>query len=317
MTAHKTIKFDFNPRFPRGKRQRGRRSGAGGPEFQSTLPAREATPGKRRLTNPGKYFNPRFPRGKRPLSGRSLSFLKIFQSTLPAGEATSSSRFCSSDLKISIHASREGSDQSAPHCTSSARNFNPRFPRGKRRREIIIMARNLISIHASREGSDLFILISPFYFFNFNPRFPRGKRLNVHSLLCTLGIFQSTLPAGEATIFKRFDFLFQCISIHASRGGSDCRLNRSVCPTCYFNPRFPRGKRPVIYWILPVSWKFQSTLPAGEATESSPHIPQLWAFQSTLPAGEATVAAVEPAPPAAPFQSTLPAGEATCVFYFI
>ena len=221
MTAHKTIKFDFNPRFPRGKRQRGRRSGAGGPEFQSTLPAREATPGKRRLTNPGKYFNPRFPRGKRPLSGRSLSFLKIFQSTLPAGEATSSSRFCSSDLKISIHASREGSDQSAPHCTSSARNFNPRFPRGKRRREIIIMARNLISIHASREGSDLFILISPFYFFNFNPRFPRGKRLNVHSLLCTLGIFQSTLPAGEATR-NLLDFArFLEISIHASRGGSD------------------------------------------------------------------------------------------------
>ena len=129
-------------------------------------------------------------------------------------------------------------------------NFNPRFPRGKRRREIIIMARNLISIHAPREGSDLFILISPFYFFNFNPRFPRGKRrlyVIIISFFQRISIhasrggsdsqhlnrnrlrkrFQSTLPAGEAT-HKGLRQLRKCIiSIHASRGGSDSTVKLS------------------------------------------------------------------------------------------
>ena len=57
--------FNFNPRFPRGKR---------------LLHHRE--PGQ------GSHFNPRFPRGKRQITA-SPSWRKwTFQSTLPAGEAT-------------------------------------------------------------------------------------------------------------------------------------------------------------------------------------------------------------------------------------
>ena len=56
-------------------------------------------------------------------------------------------------------------------------------------------------------------------------------------------IFQSTLPAGEATApIQRY-----CpdlpISIHASRGGSDLRFRQHAYGRQYFNPRFPRGKR--------------------------------------------------------------------------
>ena len=82
---------------------------------------------------------------------------------------------------------------------------------------------------------------------NFNPRFPRGKRLrqpsehpgdlsisihasregsDVNELITTINLdtFQSTLPAREAT--RAF--------------------SPSDKPLCHFNPRFPRGKRPLM-----------------------------------------------------------------------
>ena len=146
---------------------------------------------------------------------------------------------------------------------------------------------------------------------DFNPRFPRGKR---H--LSPLGrriffVFQSTLPAGEATL-------------GGSPAGIPCDFNprfprgkrlpvskpgQILLP--HFNPRFPRGKRliPLIEKLDKV--QFQSTLPAREATQTA-YIAMMgdvisihasrggsdfdengvlrftFKFQSTLPAGEAT-----------------------------
>ena len=80
----------------------------------------------------------------------------LFQSTLPAGEATSSSL----------------------DAVSFFTHFNPRFPRGKRPKEVVALKVKLdISIHASRGGSD-----------------GRGRPSIIHPIR-----FQSTLPAGEAT----------------------------------------------------------------------------------------------------------------------
>ena len=79
-----------------------------------------------------------------------------------------------------------------------------------------------ISIHASRGGSDV-------------------QSACPNSCAQT---FQSTLPAGEATINKPWALSTNMISIHASRGGSDLSLLVN----------------------LDLSWPFQSTLPAGEAT---------------------------------------------------
>ena len=78
-----------------------------------------------------------------------------------------------------------------------------------------------ISIHASRGGSD-------------RPE---------HYATWAGFIFQSTLPAGEATFWTGVAPACRIISIHASRGGSDFV---SVIPA--------------------VDVVFQSTLPAGEAT---------------------------------------------------
>ena len=106
-----TFLYDFNPRFPRGKRLHLDSDG-----LEKNID-----------------FNPRFPRGKRqhnitayrPLKGISIhasrggsdpfsyrgQWLQLqFQSTLPAGEATLSTDKKKKILDISIHASRGGSD---------------------------------------------------------------------------------------------------------------------------------------------------------------------------------------------------------------
>ena len=169
----------------------------------------------------------------------------------------------------------------------------------------------MISIHASREGSDIFSPGRKSLSGYFNPRFPRGKRRMSTSIIRWNYPFQSTLPAGEATLIRmrtvamtRFqstlpageatehsnnEVAYFVISIHASRGGSDVRLIHQAAQ----------------------AGGFQSTLPAGEATlggrgdcpgnEISIHasrggsdslIATHWqaaqGFQSTLPAGEAT-----------------------------
>ena len=170
--------------------------------------------------------------------------------------------------QISIHASREGSDlpvdfllrrQYAFQSTLPAReatlpeitldeylkDFNPRFPRGKRPIDSHIQRPTLIiSIHASREGSDLVMFPSfaislrfqstlpareatihdipqPLAADHFNPRFPRGKRLVAISPRTGAIVFQSTLPAREATYSRLADVWAYIISIHASREGSD------------------------------------------------------------------------------------------------
>ena len=199
----------------------------------------------------------------------NMGYVEKFQSTLPAGEAT----------------------HQRIRRRKSHRNFNPRFPRGK------------------RPSSQFFIFLA----LNFNPRFPRGKRPAREDNAFASPGFQSTLPAGEATLRQAFQLqklyisihasrggsdvssvfirFLQVISIHASRGGSDIKallrmagmtisihasrggsdkfFEKFIFQSCYFNPRFPRGKRPPWMLALFSCSSFQSTLPAGEATVGS------------------------------------------------
>ena len=215
--------------------------------------------------------------------------MRLFQSTLPVGEATGGaadscvlSRISihasrgGSDLvvsspsthtEISIHASRGGSDSCRYRLYNRISHFNPRFPWGKRRGHPQFKLRDkLISIHASRGGSDLLHSHSSSHLLNFNPRFPWGKRRCFVCHAATVFVFQSTLPVGEATPLLSRHVQPYPISIHASRGGSD--TNAAVVDTGYAI--------------------FQSTLPVGEATREHCLLPQLQAFQSTLPVGEAT-----------------------------
>ena len=147
---------------------------------------------------------------------------------------------------------------------------------------------------------------------DFNPRFPRGKRRH-----------------GMEKILR-----VRCISIHASRGGSDNHGKVQRQSGGYFNPRFPRGKRhePIVQHIK--GRKFQSTLPAGEATYIFYTCPIVTDFNPRFPRGKRHLMYIsfhlfskisihasrggsdsEPLIKRAAipiFQSTLPAGEATC-----
>ena len=80
--------------------------------FQSTLPARGATPSALLMALAQKYFNPRSPHGERPALTAAT-----------AGTRT-----------ISIHAPRTGSDVHDSCGRCSSRHFNPRSPHGERRK---------------------------------------------------------------------------------------------------------------------------------------------------------------------------------------
>ena len=102
-------------------------------QFQSTLPAGEATAQSNPTARTRGNFNPRFPRGKRQLYNSLTPDGAKFQSTLPAGEATDPQPKRLLQAGISIHASRGGSDKDKFAYAGSV---------------------DKISIHASRGGSD-------------------------------------------------------------------------------------------------------------------------------------------------------------------
>ena len=146
--------------------------------------------------------------------------------------------------------------------------FNPRSPRGERRRIVLeLLVAYMISIHALREESDL----------------------GVHSLCMIFQIFQSTLSARRATVkcilFDEYQSDFNprsprgerqhrtrqavykdIISIHALREESDLFPSWYYGNISNFNPRSPRGERLICFQVLLQSTVFQSTLSARRAT---------------------------------------------------
>ena len=145
--------------------------------FQSTLPVRGATAFVSWLQDGQTDFNPRSPRGERPAKNQERGKHMHFNPRSPRGERRDSRGVCAEHGGISIHAPRVGSDYvdvplvhighisiHAPRVGSDsppdrrptpAGYFNPRSPRGERRRR---------SHMVGKEG-------------HFNPRSPRGERL--------------------------------------------------------------------------------------------------------------------------------------------
>ena len=147
-----------------------------------------------------------------------------FQSTLPAGEATWSGKALRNPAIISIHASRGGSDPALLHKDEAVLTFQSTLPAGEATRQPV-----QIRFPAG----------------NFNPRFPRGKRLNPCLRVKHFAGISIHASRGGSD-FVPFNFHNGIIiSIHASRGGSDIGFTANNTPTFNFNPRFPRGKRPL------------------------------------------------------------------------
>ena len=125
--------LDFNPRSPDGERPFDCRFSSWHQYFNPRSPdgeRRRDTPKSGRLPY---NFNPRSPDGERPANQPATRTCARFQSTLPGWGATLLAQFRQSNVEISIHAPRMGSD----------RNMSRR-PR----------SRTGISIHAPRMGSD-------------------------------------------------------------------------------------------------------------------------------------------------------------------
>ena len=168
-------------------------------------------------------FNPRPPRGERPVCLGSYQYNFRFQSTPPTRGATQSAGSRYYPETISIHAPHAGSDPAlsgydvsiraisihAPHAGSDHRQkvtfrlvryFNPRPPRGERRRRTCrTVAVDVISIHAPHAGSDLATMIGAVIEKDFNPRPPRGERLGMQNTWNRAYLFQSTPPTRGAT----------------------------------------------------------------------------------------------------------------------
>ena len=237
--------IDFNPRPPRGERPRG-------PQRRCALP----------------HFNPRPPRGERPTTTGRHGVSTSFQSTPSARRATGEIPRYAGHHRISIHALREESDLSIWTLYADARDFNPRPPRGERlqcKAHCMVVA--LISIHALREESD------------------RG---GLH-MKVTIDISIHALREESDPPWHRRTCWPKHISIHALREESDwftsfqwslsilfqstpsarrATADRRLLPPLRrdFNPRPPRGERPVSDVELRRQNRFQSTPSARRAT---------------------------------------------------
>ena len=64
--------------------------------------------------------------------------------------------------------------------------------------------------------------------------------------LTGVSVFQSTHPARGATTLPGQLFQLHLVSIHAPREGCDCVADVQTDSTTSFNPRTPRGVRPVL-----------------------------------------------------------------------
>ena len=128
---------------------------------------------------------------------------------------------------ISIHAPRGGSDANPGNQPEWAGNFNPRSPRGER----LGLCRTFRRMRKY-----------------FNPRSPRGERPTPVPILSQATKISIHAPRGGSDVaFWKFSLASLSISIHAPRGGSDylIALNHPQSQR-YFNPRSPRGERPIL-----------------------------------------------------------------------
>ena len=236
-------------------------------EFQSTPPARAATTTSGGLSSGYSCFNPRRPRGRRQASFDFIGARNWFQSTPPARAATQ------------------------PHTRLAIirRRFNPRRPRGRRPESRFHRAHaHAVSIHAAREGGD-----------GQHVRVGHCQQVSIHAAReggdpATVDAgnrprpfqstpparaatgnqpharhrarFQSTPPARAATILAREPRHVRVVSIHAAREGGDETIPAASAPKQSFNPRRPRGRRPLDLYSCPRDIQFQSTPPARAAT---------------------------------------------------
>ena len=226
--------------------------------FQSTLPARGATPVLSAGRSLAANFNPRSPHGER-LSGRGLARLAgLFQSTLPARGATFIVGFAVNRAEFQSTLPARGATRLPRGCFCRHRLFQSTLPaRGATRWASLsvgvsvfqstLPARGATSMLSRIANGERFQSTLPArgatrdaaksgnHPGDFNPRSPHGERRCRPWHPAPRYTFQSTLPA---------------------RGATACLPSRRGC-TQYFNPRSPHGERQHIpgcnFWHILIS----------------------------------------------------------------
>ena len=176
-TQRRNWRKNFNPRSPHGERRTRKPTEITRRRFQSTLPARGATSGRKCSSFSKNYFNPRSPHGERPDCGITpCNHFGHFNPRSPHGERRVMRVFA---MRFSHFNPRsphgERPPQNSRKCGSA--HFNPRSPHGERRRLAAIRCPcrhfNPRSPHGERPeaGCPRIGLV------NFNPRSPHGERL--------------------------------------------------------------------------------------------------------------------------------------------
>ena len=168
-------------------------------------------------------FNPRTPRGVRPLEDIQANAYNPFQSTHSSRSATLSETFADTASRVSIHALLAECDSQMFFVTGVPFSFNPRTPRGVRplsAAQTMCMT-TFQSTHSSRSATT-----------------ERYDYL-IYSW------FQSTHSSRSATDFTRCQLPVKIVSIHALLAECDFQCLFDVIRAICFNPRTPRGVRPV------------------------------------------------------------------------
>ena len=123
--------------------------------FQSTLPARGATPG-RQWRSSARRISIHAPRtGSDGSAGGSRGIGCLFQSTLPARGATYSLGLLPRILSFQSTLPARGATKHPNSLANLKKDFNPRSPHGERLHNTPTPPAGDISIHAPRTGSDL------------------------------------------------------------------------------------------------------------------------------------------------------------------
>ena len=147
---------------------------------------------------------------------------------------------------------------------------------------------------------------------HFNPRTPRGVRPVPSPTGWASLKFQSTHPARGATPRRMVQNRHGAISIHAPREGCDVQIGRRAQDDAkHFNPRTPRGVRPLIMDAFIANANFNPRTPRGVRRTTGVYLGIPQRFQSTHPARGATASRAWRFLVATVFQSTHPARGAT------
>jgi len=282
----------FNPRAPRGARQprRGRQGAVRRVSIHAPRAGRDRSRSGSRESSKVSIHAPRA--GRDGAGHHHHRRVEVFQSTRPARGATAANFPGLKAVIVSIHAPRAGRDDLRGEGVDVGRSFNPRAPRGARRRPF---------------GKNRLLQ-------SFNPRAPRGARPRMAGASCFSRLFQSTRPARGATLIHprqagrvwfqstrpargaTFPFgiaaVRPVVSIHAPRAGRDSRPAARAGRHARFNPRAPRGARRQGDQMGDVHAGFNPRAPRGARRWTSPLSRRGFAFQSTRPARGATVLVV-------------------------